>query len=123
MKTKVIQLAIVPVFALTGCGDDVPKEQKVKPASTPSTHIARQQDGSYKQCANGRMVAQNQTCYKKCASGRVVREEQDCTKPYSYYGSSGSSSSYSSSGRTDNVQRNGFGSTSYAYGVTKSVGG
>lgn len=125
MKTKVIQLAIVPVFALTGCGDDAPKQQKVTPTPAPAAQVIRQQDGSYKQCANGKMVPQHQTCYKKCSNGRVMRDEQDCNAPVASSSSGGSSSGGSSyySGSSSDTQRNGFGSTSGEYGMSKSAGG
>lgn len=121
MKTKVIQLAIVPVFALTGCGDDAPKQPKVQP--TPSAQVARLQDGSYKQCANGNVVPQHQTCYKKCANGRVMRDEQDCNAPAASSSSGGGSSGGGSYSASSDTQRNGFGSTSGEYGMSKSAGG
>lgn len=46
MKVKVIQLAIVPVFALSACTDDDPN-RKAMPTQQSQAQVVRHDDGSY----------------------------------------------------------------------------
>lgn len=72
MKKKVITLAIVPTFAMTGCGD-TPDEQRTKVNPPQRTYIqqtdaanqtvyTQKADGTYYRCANGKVVIEGQSC-------------------------------------------------------------
>lgn len=99
MKTKVIQLAIVPVFALSACTDDDPN-RKATPTQTTQTQVVRHQDGSYSQ---PNLNARNANAQQPCQT-QNPEEQENCAGSSSSGGGGGGSSSSSSTGQ-DTQQR------------------
>lgn len=134
MKVKVIQLAIVPVFALSACTDDDPN-RKAMPTQQSQAQVVRHDDGSYsrpttpataqvvdsQQLKTGRISANqanSQPCQNPSANHpqpqqQGMAQQQPCETTSSGGGGSGggggggsSTSTYNSGGNSDTLADN-----------------
>lgn len=132
MKVKVIQLAIVPVFALSACTDDDPN-RKAMPTQQSQAQVVRHDDGSYsrpttpataqvvdsQQLKTGRISANqanSQPCQNPSSTPQPqqqgMAQQQPCETTSSGGGSGGgggggsSTSTYNSGGNSDTLADN-----------------
>lgn len=114
MKVKVIQLAIVPVFALSACTDDDPN-RKAMPTQQSQAQVVRHDDGSYsrpttpataqlvdsQQLKTGRISANqanSQPCQNPSANHPQPQQQGMTQQPCESSGSSGSGGGSSAGG-------------------------
>lgn len=83
IKPKICHLAIVPIFALSACGDDDPN-RRATPTQANQEQIIRHADGSYqKKCQDGSLVKQNESCpssSRSSTSSSYISKKDDTEK-------------------------------------------